>query len=198
MREVKVRHPDGRIWFVQHRWVRRRPFWRERRAWSERAANPDSPYGERELKAKAGADAAFDGFLSSSGVWLLDIASDAGVLGVVVVLVVALLALLGSVLFLARVVIEGAQRAPEWIAANPAPAVAVLAGLVGVAALLLIRRPWLVVAQRLGAGDDVPRRAWLVTGWRRSRAFARELAAAIQRGGVSRDAVVLFTRGPRS
>jgi hypothetical protein len=67
----------------------------------------------------------------------------------------------------------------------------------GVVALLLVRRPWLVVAQRQGLGD-APRRAWLVTGWHRSRAFARELAAAIQAGRFSQDGVLSLSRDPRT
>ena len=49
MREIKVRHPDGRIWYVRHRWVRRRPFWRKHANWSAEAANPDGPHRERAV-----------------------------------------------------------------------------------------------------------------------------------------------------
>lgn len=101
-------------------------------------------------------------------------------------------------LILISFVIAGVRHALAWATANPAAALAVLVGVAGVVALLVVRRPWLVVAQRLGAGDDVPRRAWLVTGWRRSRAFAREFAAAIQAGRFSQDGMLHLPRDPRT
>jgi len=190
MREIKVRHPDGRIWYVRHRWVRRRAFWRTRTDWAAEATNPDGPYGEREVKRLVLPDG--EALLAAAG-WLdlFDLFSVSG-------LVAVLLLVLVLPLILISFVIAGARHALAWVTANPAAALAVLVGVAGVVALLLLRRPWLVVAQRLGAGDDVPRHAWLVTGWRRSRAFARELAAAIQAGRFSQDGVLSLGRDPRT
>lgn len=190
MREVKVRHPDGRIWYVRHRWVRRRPFWRLRADWAAQAANPDGPYGEREVNPMVLPDA--EALLDAAG-WL-DLFGLFSVPGLVVVLLVVLV----LPLVLLGLVIAGVRHALAWATADPAAALTVLVGVAGCVALLVVRRPWLVVAQRLGTGDEVPRRAWLVTGWRRSRAFARELAAAIQDGRFSQDGVLLLRRDPRS
>ena len=55
-----------------------------------------------------------------------------------------------------------------------------LGGGIGVLALALIRRPWLVEAERQGL--DPPRRAWRVIGWRRSGQCVREVARAIAQG----------------
>ena len=190
MREIKVRHPDGRIWYVRQRWVRRRPFWRPRPDRAAQATNPDGPYGEREVKLLGLPDAEA---LLAAAAWLdlFDLFSVGG-------LVVVLLLVLVLPLILLGLVVAGVRHALAWATAHPAAALAVLGGVAGVVALLVVRRPWLVVAQRLGAGDEVPRRVWLVTGWRRSRAFARELAAAIQDGRFSQDGVLYLGRDPRT
>jgi hypothetical protein len=67
-----------------------------------------------------------------------------------------------------------------WLLVHMTVVLSVLAGGIGVLALVLFRRPWLVEAERQGL--DPPRRAWRVTGWRRSGRCAREVAGAIAQG----------------
>ena len=59
-----------------------------------------------------------------------------------------------------------------------------------------VHRPWYVELQRQGLAD-APRRVWRVRGWRRSGRLMRELTAAIQDGRIDNErAVILRHQSP--
>jgi hypothetical protein len=125
--------------------------------WSAEAANPDGPYRERAVNP----------LVLPDGEALLDATGWLGSFGLLSVsgLVAVLLVVLVLTLILISFVSASARHALAWATANPTAALAVLVGVAGIIALLVARRPWLVVAQRLGL-DDAPRRATLEPGVR--------------------------------
>ena len=175
MREIRVVTPDGYVWFVRRRWARRRMPWspmleaaarRRERARQERGLkrSPD----DYPLGADAGVGV--DGESLSLG-W--------PVLGVLVMLLgVPLLSVIALVLIVAPIVWFPA--AGRWLLHHPGDEARVLGGVLLLAALLLVRRPWLVVAEPMALKK--PGRAWRVTGWRRAGRCASEVAGSIREG----------------
>jgi hypothetical protein len=169
MRDIRVVTPDGYVWYIRRRWTRRRTPWRplvDAVAARRRRARGWT-WGPRE---RLGPDP--EPFPPSY-------AGGPGELGEIVVLlgalgVVLLVLAVGGVVWLVVTV------AVPWLLLHLKTVLSVLAGGFGVVALVLIRRPWLVEAERQGL--DPPRRAWRVIGWRRSGQCAREVAGAIAQG----------------
>jgi hypothetical protein len=167
MRDIRVVAPDGYVWHVRRRWARRQMPWRplvDAVAARRRRAR-GWPWGPQQ---RLGPDP--DPFLAyGMGGELGAVVLLLGVLGVVLLA----LAVGGLGWLVIRVVVP-------WLLLHLTEVLSVLAGGIGVLALVLIRRPWLVEAERQGL--DPPRRAWRVIGWRRSGQCAREVARAIAQG----------------
>jgi hypothetical protein len=204
VRDIQVRHPDGRIWHVSRRWLRRRPPWR-------RAAGPTARQRQRQRPSGADAEplltgADLPGWPATVSDVLRDLSSLVGLPSLTrppsglpgpLLLVTAALALAIVWLLLAWVGVV-TQAIVAWLADHPVAVALAAVLLVILAALLVFRRPWLVVAERQGL-TDAPRRAWRLIGWRRSGRFALQVAQAIRDGRSDASGIVVVSqpREPR-
>ena len=173
MREIRVKTPDGHVWYVRRRWVRRRTPWHPSvdrmaaryRRWRRARADWERLRPGREIEHDPGAQTTAFGFAEMGELALLLMA-----LGVSLVALAALA--IGRMLWL--------QVGP-WLAAQLTVVLCVLAFAIVFTVFALDRRPWLVEAERQGL-DGAPHRLWRVVGWRRSARWARQVARAIERG----------------
>jgi hypothetical protein len=173
MREIRAETPDGYIWFVRRRWLRRQTLWRpamDRMAagygsWRRARADWERLRPGREIEQPTGVLTTVVGFAGMGEVALLLMA-----------LGVSLAAL--AVLAIGRLLWFEVE---PWLAAQLTVVASMLAFVIIFTAFTLDRRPWLVVAERQGL-DGAPHRVWRVIGWRRSARWARQVAQAIERG----------------
>jgi hypothetical protein len=202
MRSIRIVTPDGHVWFVRRRWARRqgrlgryldrRRAWR-RAVWLARGKAQDLELAGPTSKTwKSMARSPLPQFwLSPSEAWMWDIRSAQN-------LVVALI-VTGTVLALAGLGFLGWLMVPavrHQIPSHPTATLTGLAGVLAVVGLVLVRRPWLVEAERQGL--DPPRRVWRVIGWRRSGRCIREVAAAIAQGRLDVEPAGAAPENPRS
>jgi hypothetical protein len=167
MRGTTVRTPDGHVWTVRRRWARRDTALRRylaRRSASRRI---------QSIRRDKQPDLEATGPNLESWIFEMRMAQDiVAVLGAVVILVAAT-----GLGFLGWLVVTAVRPSIP----HPALVLSVLAtAIVAVAVGVLINRPWLVEAERLGI--DPPRRVWRARGWRRSGRVLREVVAAIGQG----------------
>jgi hypothetical protein len=189
----RVVTPDGHVWFVRRRRARRRPFWSRR--------GPERFHGEEELPdpaEKLPLPGPMDLF-TTRGRHLGELGfrrftdddRDAAATATWAILAATFLVGLAAWLTVRYVL--------PWlvplVVANARLLGGVAAGLVVLAALNQLHRPWWVELQRQGLAD-APRRVWRVQGWRRSGRLMGELTAAIREGRIdNRRAVILRTDG---
>jgi hypothetical protein len=209
-RDIQVRHPDGRIWHVRRRWARRRLPWRRPDRQAALQHHQHHQHGPRPFATDATpvlTDAELLTWPSTTAEVLRDLSSLVELPAVVlalpdlsnpVLLAIGLLSVLGVGLLLVWVH-DTMLGGFSWILHHPSLVMAAAAIVLALLALLLVRRPWLVVAERQGLAD-APRRAWRVIGWRRSGRFARQVAEAIRDGRCDASAVVVVSppHEPRS
>jgi hypothetical protein len=188
--DIEVRHPDGRVWYVRRRWARRRL--------------PRAGHGRRtplgRLDRRHAAGAARGGSLQDLdedlAEWLAMEAVTELIMPGVEALLVILAIVVGSLLVAGLVTIGHATM--TWLQVHPRAlvdgAVALMAVALLVLANLLVARPRLVIAERLGL-ENAPVRVWRVVGRRRSRELARRVAEAI-RGGRMNSTGLLVTPTP--
>lgn len=185
--DIKVHHPDGRVWYVRRRWARRRLPWasRGRRALLGR------------LDRSAGRDGPLLGLDEDLGALLaLEVVSELVAPDVATLLVILPIVVVGLLVVAGLVAVAHATTA--WLHVHPGVLVAGAMALVAVALLvlanLLVGRPWLVIAERLGL-EGAPMRVWRVVGRRRSRELAGQVAEAIRSGRMD-SAGMLITPTP--
>jgi hypothetical protein len=208
VRDIQVRHPDGRIWHVSRRWARRRPPWR-------RVAGPTAH--ERQHQWPSGADAEpvlTDDDLPGWPATVSDVVRDlSGLVGLPTLpgltrlsrlpgslpLLVTTAPAVTMVWLLLAWVGVATHAMVAWLVDHPVVLAGATVVLVILAVLLVFRRPWLVVAERQGLAD-APRRAWRLVGWRRSGRFALQIAQAIRDGRFDASGVVVVSspQEPRS
>lgn len=165
-----VAAPDGRSWTVERRWLPRPPRWRGwgfRHSRRHRRGEPDAAPAA-EGPAAEGPTAAGETGPARKRRWFdyIDIPVDS-VTAALVVLAVILIALLAWFVLL-----------PLLFLLVDAILVLVLAA-AGVAARVLFRRPWMVVAR---ADDPLQERVWDVVGFRASGRAVAGIAADLGRG----------------
>lgn len=168
--DIKVHHLDGRVWYVRRRWARRRLPWagRGRRALPGRL--------DRRQAAGVAQGGTLQDLDEDLTEWMA-MQAKAELVMVIVALVVGSLLVAGLVM-LAHATITWLRVHPRVLAGG---AIALVAVALLVPANLLVGRPRLVIAERLGL-EEAPVRVWRVVGRRRSRELARRVAEAIRSG----------------
>jgi hypothetical protein len=160
---VTVTGPDGRPWVVRRRWVPR--------------LGNDTPWQRFHRRFRSTMERGRK--LSDAG----DVASDFGCgIDLLEGLVVAVLLLL-LLVFLLMVALPLLLALLDLL-------VLLLLALVGVAARVVFRRPWVVEAAHAGPPVESVLR-WNVVGWRLSAERCQEIAASLQAGIVPPDGEVL-------
>jgi hypothetical protein len=166
VREQRVVTPDGRVWFVRRRWVKRRLPWKR--------GGPAGELGPAEQEAVPVLPDRSELLDSFGRLIYWDV--EFGLLAAGALLVVGLLAL-------------GVVAAITWswvlplLAANLPPIAVVLAVVAAAVLLDRLTRPWFIEAQSARLAD-APRRIWRVQGWWRARRAFASVAAAIAEGRI--------------